>query len=317
MANVRTIEMSAKFTMKMANFCKDGKVSEDYPCGTLLGLIDGETMEITNCFAYPTDTDEDLQRYELDMQRFNRTVNGDYLNVGWFTPAVNGKFIDREFLQTQASHQSEDPDAVALVYDPQKTVKGCLSMKAYRLSDKLLENVLDKSKSFNSDFMKESQLTKSKMLVEIPIVVTLSPLANILAQTLKARNPVPQNVDYSGLSHASSLEHQLKGMMQSVDELGQESAKFRQHQRSVSAFNQKIADRISRHAAENSERESRGEKPLPDVDLSNIQRPKNPERLTATLAAMQLDHLIEDAVQISHQSQGKIETIQAMENNGK
>lgn len=317
MAKVQTIQMDSKVTMKMASYCQEGIVAEDYSYGTLLGMIDGDKMEITNCFPYPKKDDEDLQQYELDMQRCCRNVNGDYLNVGWFTPSVYGKFLDRNFIENQAHYQSKDPDAVALVYDPQKTVKGCLSMKAYRLSDKLLELIMDKRLTLNCDVMKECQLKFSTMVVEIPIEVKMSPLANILVQKLVAMNPVPKKVEYLDLSHGSSLEHQLRGMMQSVDDLAQENGKFVQHQRSVFKYNQAKATLIARHNNENAERERRGEKPLPDVDLSKIQRPtQNPDRLTAMLAAKQLDQLTDQITQFSSQSLGRVLMTEAMENTG-
>ena len=312
MANVCKIEMSVKCTMKMASFCKNGKVTEEYPCGTLLGLIDGETMEITDCFFYPTNTDEDMRKYKIDMLRCARTVNGDYLSVGWFTPSVHGEFVDHDFINCQAQHQFEDPDAVVLVYDPQKTVKGCLSMKAYRLNDEFLELARVEIERLNSDVMK---LTKSTILVEIPIEVTSTPLDNILAQTLKARNPVPQNVDFSGLSPASYLEHQLKGVIQSVDKLREENAKFRQHRHSVDFHNRKKEILEIDREYENAERRALGQPLLPDVDLSKVKPPKEkPERLTATLAAAQLDNLAEDVEEISSQSLANIFAIKAMEN---
>ena len=74
----------------------------------------------------------------MDMMRSLRHVNIDHLHVGWYQSSNHSSFINRAFLDSQFSYQSAIEESVVLIYDPLKTSHGCLSLKAYRLSPKMM-----------------------------------------------------------------------------------------------------------------------------------------------------------------------------------
>jgi translation initiation factor 3 subunit H len=138
---------------------------ESYPTvatGSLVGMDVGGTLEITNCFAFPTvdlSTDSSSQglqqqdntpssaaaaaaprakannAYQAEMIKYLREVNVDANNVGWYTSANMGNFININTIENQLFYQKEmNEKTVALVYDGSRSVQGSLAVKAYRLS---------------------------------------------------------------------------------------------------------------------------------------------------------------------------------------
>merc|ERR1712135_35284 len=90
-----------------------------------------------------------------------------------------------------------------------------------------------KQNAFSIEAIKKEDLKFDDMFDEIPIRIRNSPLSSVLLTKLHKEDPVPEKVEYLNLSHTSSLEHQMRLMMTSVDELTQESGKFVQYQRAV------------------------------------------------------------------------------------
>jgi len=316
MVLIKRIQMEGLVAMKIGKMC-DEDSGPDLVAGFLLGLVDGDNLEITNCFAFPRaidNADFDETQYQLDIQKAHRNVNIDHLQVGWFQPAVHGNFMGKAFLETQMSYQSVLDESVAIMYDPLKTSKGCLTIKAYCITPAMME-LYQKHTSITPDVLKENKLTFSTMFQEIPIEIKVSPLASILLHKLKREHPVPAKVEYLNLSHGSSLEHQLRLMMNSVDELTQESGKYVQYQRSVAKYNQQKMNFMQRRATENATRSARGEPPLPD-DFSKTARPTNPpQRIEALLSSQQISQYCDQIQQFSNQGLGRVFMAEAMENN--
>jgi len=314
---VKSIQLEALVAMKIGKFCEEDS-GPDMVVGILLGMEDGDRLEITNCSPFPRSTETaDLDQYQMDIQKAHRNVNIDHLQVGWFQPAVHGNFINKMFLETQMSYQASIEESVAVMYDPLKTSKGCLSMKAYRITPQMMEMYSKQSAAITIDVLKEQKVQFSTMFEEIPIEIKVSPLASILLHKLKREDPVPKKVEYLNLSHGSSLEHQLRLMMSSVDELTQESGKFVQHQRSVAKYNQHKNNSIQRRATENAARQARGEPPLPtEPDLSKIPRPSAPpQRIEALLASQQVNQYCQQIKDFASQGLGRVFMAEAMENN--
>ncbi|KAI2551117.1 eukaryotic translation initiation factor 3 subunit H, partial [Homo sapiens] len=155
--------------------------------GVLLGLVVEDRLEITNCFPFPQHTEDDADfdevQYQMEMMRSLRHVNIDHLHVGWYQSTYYGSFVTRALLDSQFSYQHAIEESVVLIYDPIKTAQGSLSLKAYRLTPKLME--VCKEKDFSPEALKKANITFEYMFEEVPIVIKNSHLINVLMWELE------------------------------------------------------------------------------------------------------------------------------------
>lgn len=127
--------------------------------GSIVGMDVGGTLEITNCFPFPVvevpaDSHFDGAApnpaaaaprakantvYQAEMVRMLREVNIDANNVGWYTSANMGNFINLNVIENQFFYQKEmNERTVALVHDVSRSAQGSLSLRAFRLSPKFM-----------------------------------------------------------------------------------------------------------------------------------------------------------------------------------
>ena len=88
--------------------------------------------------------------YQMEMMRNLRHVNVDHLHVGWYQSTFYGSFLNKMLLDSQFTYQSQIEESVALIYDPTKTAKDQLSLRAFRLSRAMMTNL-----KANGDFSTE------------------------------------------------------------------------------------------------------------------------------------------------------------------
>jgi translation initiation factor 3 subunit H len=142
--------------------------------GSIVGMDVNGTLEVTNSFPFPASdiTTSDSHpndhmaasniaaaaprsksnaTYQNEMIKYLREVNVDANNVGWYTSASMGNFINTSLVENQYYYQKEvNEKTVALVHDVSRSSQGALSLRAFRLSP-----------SFMAAF-KESKFTTEK-----------------------------------------------------------------------------------------------------------------------------------------------------------
>ena len=105
--------------------------------GTLLGRIDGNTVEVTNCFAVPhAERGSDEVAIGKD---FNRKMLALHMRsskdivVGWYASTANECFIadTSSLIHEFYAGECEDNDPIHLVVDTQ-LIDDCLKIKAYQ-----------------------------------------------------------------------------------------------------------------------------------------------------------------------------------------
>lgn len=144
--------------MKISKHC-----SATFPTmatGSLVGMDNDTVLEITNSFNFPTidianvdshqsERDASAQAaaaprskaniaYQAEMIKHLREVNVDANNVGWYSSATMGNFINLNFIENQHHYQRENPKAIALVHDVSRSSQGALSLRAFRLSNNFM-----------------------------------------------------------------------------------------------------------------------------------------------------------------------------------
>lgn len=141
--------------MKVIKHC-----SQTFPTtatGFLVGMDIGSNLQVTNSFPFPTidlpptDGHHDNNAasnlaataprakanaaYQIEMIKKLREVNVDANNVGWYTSANLGNFVNQDMVGNQYHYQKElNERTVALVHDVSRSSQGGLSLRAYRLS---------------------------------------------------------------------------------------------------------------------------------------------------------------------------------------
>lgn len=126
--------------------------------GSIVGMDTNGTLQVTNSFPFPTpDTAASDSHpndhmaasniaaaaprskanvaYQNEMIKQLREVNVDANNVGWYTSANMGNFINTSLIENQYFYQKEiNERTVALVHDVSRSSQGALSLRAFRLS---------------------------------------------------------------------------------------------------------------------------------------------------------------------------------------
>lgn len=220
--------------MKMVKHCHEESQSNmELAQGALLGLVVDKRLEITNCFPFPKTSDEtmDEEEYQLAMMRRLRRVNVDHFHVGWYQSADVGNFLSLPLLESQYHYQTSIEESVVVIYDTQKSARGFLTLKAYRLTPQAI--AMYKDGDFTPDALRLLKISYEKLFIEVPIVIRNSALTNIMMSELSELVPEEDGTHFLDLGTASVLENHLRCLMDRVDELNQEAQKFNKFQQLV------------------------------------------------------------------------------------
>lgn len=304
------VQMDGLAVMKIIKHCYEERSNIDTPRGGLLGLVIENRLEITNTFAFPVakSIEEPVdEEYTTNMMLHMKKINQDYLHVGWYQSCDLGSFVTTEFVLAQQGYQESIEESIVVVYDPQKTEKGFLSLKAYRLTPQALKLLAENENSITPELVKSLHLSFDRMFHEVPLVIRNSPLANALCCQLVEMKPADRGTQFLDLGTVSPMENHLKFLVEKVDELHQESYKMNKHQMQVSKQQQEKAKYVHQKNLENAARQAKGEAPLPEEDLNKVFRPiPPPSRLPPMLASGQIEMSCQQINSLSSQSLAKL-----------
>ncbi|KAL7829644.1 hypothetical protein AOLI_G00305290 [Acnodon oligacanthus] len=316
---VKQIQIEGLVVMKIIKHYQEEGQGSEVVQGVLLGLVVEDRLEITNCFPFPQHTEDDADfdevQYQMEMMRSLRHVNIDHLHVGWYQSTFYGSFVSRALLDSQFSYQHAIEESVVLIYDPIKTAQGSLSLKAYRLTPKLME--ICKEKDFSTEGLKKASVGYENMFEEVPIVIRNSHLINVLLWELEDKSTVADKHELLNLSSSSHLEKCLQMLMDRVDEMSQDIVKYNNYSRSLSKQQQQKHQYVQRRQQENAQRQSRGEPPLPEEDLTKLFKPPQaPPRMDSLLIAGQINTYCQTVKEFTSQNLGKLFMAEALQGQG-
>uniref|UniRef100_A0A9L0R744 Eukaryotic translation initiation factor 3 subunit H n=1 Tax=Equus caballus TaxID=9796 RepID=A0A9L0R744_HORSE len=206
-------------------------------------------------------------------------------------------------------HTEDDAD---FDEDPIKTAQGSLSLKAYRLTPKLME--VCKEKDFSPEALKKGNITFEHMFEEVPIVIKNSHLINVLMWELEKKSAVADKHELLSLASSNHLGKNLQLLMDRVDEMSQDIVKYNTYMRNTSKQQQQKHQYQQRRQQENMQRQSRGEPPLPEEDLSKLFKPPQPPaRMDSLLIAGQINTYCQNIKEFTAQNLGKLFMAQALQ----
>lgn len=281
---ITSVQLEGLVVLKIIKHCQ-----ENFPMtvmGQLLGMDLSETLEITNCYPFMTQTasmtsgpdalenaqtfEANQRQYQRDMMLSVREVNIDHQVVGWFysTGSQMGSFLSTTWLETQFSYQQSLANIVCVIYDPVRTEEGTLSLRAYRLTDSFM-GVYSKGDFSSMGFSREGCLS-SGILEEVPVSLHNSSLINAALVDMEYDDEFTgeNDVELSRLSISAKpvLEQSMDFLICDLDTLGKEQSKYAYFVRNLVRNNGPALERIRKRRAENKSRVSSGEEPLPDDD---------------------------------------------------
>ena len=160
---------------------------------------------------------------------------------------------------------------------------------------------------FSPDSIKDLHISFETMLTQVPIVIKNSHLINALLLDMQEKLPLSSGgAQYLDLGTATTLETQMRSMMDSVDELNQESIKFNKHQNLVLKQFQEKTRFVQKRQLENQARQARGEDPLPEEDIHKIFKPiAPPARLNSLILSGQIHGMTDQVQQFCSESMAK------------
>lgn len=217
----------------MVKHCHEESSNMDLAQGALLGLVVDKCLEITNCFPFPKSGDEtmDEEMYQLTVMRRLRRVNVDHLHVGWYQSSDVGNSLSMALLESQYHYQTSIEESVVVVYDTQKSSRGFLCLKAYRLTPQAIQ--MYKDGDFTPEAFRTLKVGYENLFAEIPIVIKNSPLTNIMMSELNELLPEDKGHNFLDLGTATVLENQMRSLIERVDELYQEAVRYNKYQQVV------------------------------------------------------------------------------------
>ncbi|XXG98048.1 hypothetical protein Hte_004365 [Hypoxylon texense] len=327
-APFKTVQVESLVVMKIVRHC-----SNSFPTaatGSIVGMDKDGVLEVTNTFPFPTvdvaSTEGSHQNdasalaaaaprakanivYQNDMIRHLKEVNVDANNVGWYTSATMGNFVNPSFIENQYHYQRENDRTVALVHDVSRSSQGALSLRAFKLTQNFMTAF--KEGKFTTENLQKSKLSFKDILVEFPIHVHNSHLLTSFLHQLPAapttedvtmptsladlqrdpvKMPLHQSADILDLSIDPFLEKTCDLLLDSIESHYTELNNHQYYQRQLAREQAKITAWQTKRKAENAARVAAKQQPLPEDEWQRIFKlPQEPSRLEGMLNAKQVE----------------------------
>lgn len=302
------VQIDGLVVLKIVKHCQEDGSGNALVQGVLLGLVEDNRLEVTNCFPFPRHSEEedfDEVQYQMEMMRNLRHVNIDHLHVGWYQSTYFGSCINKALLDSQFNYQHSIDESIVLIYDPLRTTKGHLAVKAMRLTPAMM--ALYRDGNFSPETLKSSGISFDKMFEEVPVIIKNSHLINSLLCEVEDISPSENKYNFLDLATSSFLEKNVRLLMECVDELSQDSNRFLNYQRQFQKQTQLKTQHLAKRELDNAARKARGESPLPEEDLTKIFKPlQAPSRLESLLLSGQVNSYANQVSEFATQSFGKL-----------
>jgi translation initiation factor 3 subunit H len=307
--------------MKIVKHCTEH--SPSLVTGQLLGLDIGATLEVTDCFPFPSTpvspaADEDVDPdagadYQLEMMRCLREINVDNNTVGWYQSTYLGSYYTEELIETFLAYQENIKRCVCIVYDPSRSAnQGTFSLKALRLTDRFYE--IHKAGAFTFEKIADKSFSWSEIVTETPVTIRNSALAAAVFGDLAldatndddAYGATRGDLDRLNLSTNPFLERSLEFLSECMDDLASEQQKVAFHNRNISRQQVQHAQWLQKRKQENAQRKAAGQEPLPEEDEQHAKNSSEPSRLEGFLIANQVNQYVDQIQEFGQASLQKL-----------
>jgi len=299
-STVREVEVEGLVILKIIKHCRE--FLPQVVTGQLLGLDEQGTLEVTNCFGLPVDSEdaEKTATYQREMMLRLREVNVDSNTVGWYQSAYMGQADWQPIIMSQYNYQSQIRNSVCLIYDPLRSTPSGVSLKAYRLTDQFME-MYKKNQQFVT---KNAELPASGVFEELPIKIKNGYMITGLLREMAQENAAGGN--FSGVeqhNETSFVERSLELLTDCVDELTEEQRRFQLNARDNSRLQAQQMAKIAKMKADGKEVDPGVHKEIPP-----------PSRLDGLMITNQIDSYCQQISQLAAQGMSKSFLMQGLAN---
>lgn len=315
---VKQVQLDGQVVLKIMQHCDSAL--PNIVTGQLLGLDVGSMLEVTDCFPFPGGEDESLDEqaganYQIEMMRCLREVNVDNNTVGWYQSSSFGSYQTTEMIETFVSYHESIRKCICLVYDPQRSGRGQLALKAVRLKDSFIDHF--KEQKLTGKDLREAGISWRDVFVEVPIRIHNSSLAQALVADL---DPAPRitapDLDRLDLGSSDYLTKTMSSLIEGVDDILNEAQKISLYHRNVARQQQHMAQWLAKRRQENAARRAAGEEPLPEEDPAAFKPIPEPPMLEQYLVVNQLSAGCERAAAACQSGMSKLYVMQALQKGG-
>ncbi|KAJ5620350.1 hypothetical protein N7510_004334 [Penicillium lagena] len=324
------VKVEALVVLKIIKHC-----SQTFPTtatGSIVGMDVDSTLEITNSFPFPVvelpaeshfdnaapnpaaaaPRAKGNTAYQTEMIRMLREVNVDANNVGWYTSANMGNFVNMNVIENQFFYQKEmNERTVALVHDVSRSSQGSLSLRAFRLSEKFMAAF--RENKFNAEELQKSNLRHQDIFDELPVEIhnshlitsflhqlqgpitsgptDLPPSLSALESSPFAKSSIlTPNFENLSLSIDPFLEKNCDLLLDSIEAHNTETNNFQYYQRVLGREQQKINNWKQKRSQENATRAALKQPLLPEDEWQRLFKlPTEPSRLESMLNTRQVE----------------------------
>lgn len=242
------------------------------------------------------------------MMRHLRNVNVDHLQVGWYQCNPYGSQLNKlETIDSQYMYQSAIDESVVLFFDPIRTQRGYLALKAYRLTN--LAMTLCKDGEFKAETLRQSKMSFEKLFEEIPIIIRNSHLIKALLLEIDGDMSIEAGRQLLDIGGFSVVEKSLQSHIKSVEDLNKQAYTLR---------NQTI--KHHEVARENLNRTNNKQPPLSEEEIAKMMKPfkqTSLQRLEGILNYAQTANFCQQSSLYSTQNIGKLFMAKAVQNTNK
>mmetsp|Transcript_38130 Transcript_38130/g.61066 ORF Transcript_38130/g.61066 Transcript_38130/m.61066 type:complete len:359 (+) Transcript_38130:78-1154(+) len=321
---LRSVQIDGQVVMKIVKHCKEQ--SPTLVTGQLLGLDIGATLEVTDCFPFPSrsastnagvdeEADEDEgANYQLEMMRCLREINVDNNTVGWYQSTYLGSYYTEELIETFLAYQENIKRCVCIVYDPRRSTQGSFGLKALRLTETFME--IYKAGEFTFEKITDKSISWQDIVSEVPVTISNSALVSAVMGELTrgpagddAADVVQADLDRLSMSTNPFLEKSLEYLSECMDDLAAEQQKVAFYQRNLSRQQLQQAQWAQKRKQENLARRAAGQELLPEEEDANNPAFKTltePSRLEGFLITNQVNQYCNQIQDFSQQSLQKL-----------
>ncbi|EEQ33410.1 hypothetical protein McanMca71_001400 [Microsporum canis] len=327
---LKTVQVDALVVMKIIKHC-----TQTFPTtatGSLVGMDVKGNLEVTNSFPFPIvdlppDSHLDISpsntaaaapraksnvAYQAEMIRMLREVNIDANNVGYYTSANMGNFLNLNVIENQYFYQKEmNETAITLVHDVSRSSQGPLSLRAFRLSPQFMTAF--KENKFTADNLQKSNLRHNDIFVELPVKIHNSHLLTTYLHQIPSSAPTDEldlppslsallssplanppmhtpNFDNLSLNIDPFLEKNCDLLLESIETHHTENNNFQYYQRALAREQTKIAAWQAKRKAENVSRAQLKQPLLAEDEWQRLFKlPQEPSRLESMLNTCQAE----------------------------
>lgn len=288
---VKVVRLEGLALLKIIRHCDTAVV--DSVSGTLCGVANKSTLEITDSYRFPNNIDD--VAYQKDMLRTLGALGADNYNVGWYRCAFYSEYLDRDIALQSFKFQTEIPFSVLLVYDPIATRHGRLAVQAFRLKDKITQQLKENS-TIGCEAIVSQRITTNEIFEEIPIVFHNHPLIHGFLFELRQERAININCASLAMHNEDDVVDMMSRLAESIERFRNEQNQFKNHVKDLRSW----TNRRDEYVKNNQRQRFRNQSEEQLREEFELKQPKPPDkdRLDSVLSTTLMNSLSSEMLEV-------------------